>query len=309
MKHWIQAARLRTLPLSVSGIILGSFYAMSQSMFNWKIVIFALSTTLGLQVLSNFANDYGDGIKGTDNEDRVGPQRAIQSGAISPIAMKNAMILTAVLTMISAMILIYFSFKDTNYVYSLSYLILGALAVASAIRYTVGNTAYGYRGYGDVFVFVFFGLVSTMGIYFMFAKSLENGYLLLLPASAIGLLSVGVLNLNNMRDELSDRKVNKNTIVVKIGGAKAKIYHYFLVITAMVLVLIFAFLNDFHFDQYIFVVAYFPMISHLITVYKNNDARKLDPELKKLAISTFLLSILLSLCLIFFLSDIIVNNS
>lgn len=309
MKHWIQAARLRTLPLSVSGIILGSFYAMSQSMFNWKIVIFALSTTLGLQVLSNFANDYGDGIKGTDNEDRVGPQRAIQSGAISPVAMKNAMILTAVLTMISAMILIYFSFKDTNYVYSLSYLILGALAVASAIRYTVGNTAYGYRGYGDVFVFVFFGLVSTMGIYFMFAKSLENGYLLLLPASAIGLLSVGVLNLNNMRDELSDRKVNKNTIVVKIGGAKAKIYHYFLVITAMVLVLIFAFLNDFHFDQYIFVVAYFPMISHLITVYKNNDARKLDPELKKLAISTFLLSILLSLCLIFFLSDILVNNS
>ena len=309
MKHWIQAARLRTLPLSVSGIILGSFYAMSQSMFNWKIVIFALSTTLGLQVLSNFANDYGDGIKGTDNEDRVGPQRAIQSGAISPAAMKNAMILTAVLTMISAMILIYFSFKDTNYVYSLSYLILGALAVASAIRYTVGNTAYGYRGYGDVFVFVFFGLVSTMGIYFMFAKSLENGYLLLLPASSIGLLSVGVLNLNNMRDELSDRKVNKNTIVVKIGGAKAKIYHYFLVITAMVLVLIFAFLNDFHFDQYIFVVAYFPMISHLITVYKNKDARKLDPELKKLAISTFLLSVLLSLCLIFFLSDIIVNNS
>ncbi len=309
MKHWIQAARLRTLPLSVSGIILGSFYAMSQSMFNWKIVIFALSTTLGLQVLSNFANDYGDGIKGTDNKDRVGPQRAIQSGAISPVAMKNAMILTAVLTMISAMILIYFSFKDTNYVYSLSYLILGALAVASAIRYTVGNTAYGYRGYGDVFVFVFFGLVSTMGIYFMFAKSLENGYLLLLPASAIGLLSVGVLNLNNMRDELSDRKVNKNTIVVKIGGAKAKIYHYFLVITAMLLVLIFAFLNDFHFDQYIFVVAYFPMISHLITVYKNKDVRKLDPELKKLAISTFLLSILLSLCLIFFLSDILVNNS
>ncbi len=309
MKHWIQAARLRTLPLSVSGIILGSFYAMSQSMFNWKIVIFALSTTLGLQVLSNFANDYGDGIKGTDNKDRVGPQRAIQSGAISPVAMKNAMILTAILTMISAMILIYFSFKSTNYIYSLSFLILGALAVASAIRYTVGNTAYGYRGYGDVFVFVFFGLVSTMGIYFMFAKSLENGYLLLLPASAIGLLSVGVLNLNNMRDELSDRKVNKNTIVVKIGGAKAKIYHYFLVISAMVFVLIFAFLNDFHFDQYIFVVAYFPMISHLITVYKNKDARKLDPELKKLAISTFLLSILLSLCLIFFLSDIIVNNS
>ncbi len=309
MKHWIQAARLRTLPLSVSGILVGSFYAMSQSLFNWKIVIFALSTTLGLQVLSNFANDYGDGIKGTDNEDRVGPKRAIQSGNITPEAMKKAIIITSVLTLISAILLIYFSFKNHNLGFSLFFLLLGFLAIASAIRYTVGNSAYGYRGYGDIFVFVFFGLVSTMGIYFMFAKSLENGYLLLLPATAIGFLSVSVLNLNNMRDEISDRKAGKNTIVVKMGGAKAKIYHYFLIISAMVLVLVFAFLSDFHFDQYIFVVAYFPLLGHLIKVYKNKDARALDPELKKVAISTFLLAILLSLCLIFFLSDIIVNNS
>lgn len=308
MKHWIQAARLRTLPLSVSGIILGSFYAMSQSLFNWKIVIFALSTTLGLQILSNFANDYGDGIKGTDNEDRVGPKRAIQSGVISPREMKRAIVLTSFLTMASAVLLIYFSFKEENLGFSLFFLLLGFLAVASAIRYTVGNSAYGYRGYGDVFVFIFFGLVSTMGIYFMFAKTLENGYLLLLPATAIGFLSVGVLNLNNMRDEISDKKVGKNTIVVKIGGAKAKLYHYFLVVSAMILVLLFAFLNQFHFDQYIFIAAYFPLTSHLITVYKNKDPRTLDPELKKLALSTFLLSILLSLCLIFFISDVIVNN-
>jgi len=309
MKHWIQAARLRTLPLSVSGIILGSFYAMSQSMFNWKIVIFALTTTLGLQILSNFANDYGDGIKGTDNEDRVGPKRAIQSGTISPASMKKAMIITSLITLLSAILLIYFSFKNYNLGFSLFFLALGILAIASAIRYTVGNTAYGYRGYGDVFVFVFFGMVSTMGIYFMFAKSLENGYLLLLPATAIGFLSVGVLNLNNMRDELSDRKVGKNTIVVKIGGANAKIYHYFLISSAMVLVLIFALLNKFHFDQYLFVVVYLLLIKHLLVVYKNKDPRALDPELKKLAISTFLLSILLSLCLIYFLSDILVNNS
>ncbi|WP_309641615.1 1,4-dihydroxy-2-naphthoate octaprenyltransferase [Flavobacterium sp.] len=309
MKHWIQAARLRTLPLSVSGIILGSFYAMSQSMFNWKIVIFALTTTLGLQILSNFANDYGDGIKGTDNEDRVGPKRTIQSGVISPEAMKRAMVITSVLTFISSVLLIYNSFKENNLGFSLFFLVLGILAIASAIRYTVGNTAYGYRGYGDLFVFIFFGMVSTMGIYFMFAKTLENGYLLLLPATAIGFLSVGVLNLNNMRDEISDRKVGKNTIVVKIGGEKAKIYHYFLIISAMVLVLIFAILNDFHFDQYLFLIAYVPLVKHLITVYKNKDSRALDPELKKVALSTFLLSILLSLCLIYFLSDIIVNNS
>lgn len=305
MKHWVEAARVRTLPLSVSGIIVGSFYAMSQGMFNWNIVIFALLTTLGLQILSNFANDYGDGVKGTDNDDRVGPKRAIQSGVISPAEMKRAMIITSLITLLFAVLLIYFAFKEKYLLFSLIFLVLGILAIASAIRYTVGKGAYGYRGYGDVFVFIFFGMVSTFGVYFMFSKSLD--WLLLLPATSIGFLSVGVLNLNNMRDEESDRKAGKNTIVVKNGGAWAKKYHFFLVISAMVLVLIFAFLNEFHFDQYFFVVAYFPMISHLMTVYRNKTPRLLDPELKKLAISTFLLAVLLALCLIFFISDVVVN--
>jgi 1,4-dihydroxy-2-naphthoate octaprenyltransferase len=316
MKHWIQAARLRTLPLSVSGIIVGSMYALAHptdailtptEVFNWKIFGFAILTTLGLQVLSNFANDYGDGIKGTDNKDRVGPQRAIQSGVISPQAMKRAIIITSVLTLCSAIILIFYAFRYTNLGLSLFYLILGILAIASAIRYTVGNTAYGYRGYGDVFVFIFFGLVSTLGVNFLYSKQLD--FDLFLPAIAIGLLSVAVLNLNNMRDEESDRKVNKNTIVVKIGGAKAKKYHYSLIITAMILVLIFAIIDDFHFDQYLFVVAYIPLIKHLVTVYKNDNPKALDPELKKVALSTFALSVLLALCMIFFISDVLVNNS
>lgn len=305
MKHWIQAARLRTLPLSVSGIIVGSFYAMSQSMFNWKIVIFALSTTLGLQILSNFANDYGDGIKGTDNEDRVGPKRAIQSGVITPAAMKRALVITSILTLISAIVLIYVAFKDHNLGFSLFYLGLGILAIASAIRYTVGNSAYGYRGYGDLFVFLFFGLVSTLGIYFMFAKEMD--WFLVLPATAIGFLSVAVLNLNNMRDEASDRKSNKNTLVVKMGGEKAKIYHYFLVISAMILILEFSYFKDFNIDQYIYVLAFIPLIKHLVTVYKNKNPKELDPELKKVALSTFALSVLLSLSLIFFFQDIFVN--
>ncbi len=305
MRHWVEAARLRTLPLSVSGILLGSFYAMSQSIFNWKIVIFALTTTLGLQILSNFANDYGDGIKGTDNEDRVGPMRTIQSGKISAAEMKRGMVIVTILTMISAVALIYFSFKENNLVFSLFFLFLATLAVASAIRYTVGNTAYGYRGYGDIFVFVFFGLVSTEGIYFMFAKEVSS--LLMLPAIAVGFLSVGVLNLNNMRDELSDRKVGKNTLVVKMGGANAKLYHYFLVISAMVLMVVFAILNEYHFDQYIFLLAYIPLTMHLVRVSENRIPKDLDPELKKLAISTFLVSILLSLCMIYFFSDIIVQ--
>ncbi len=315
MKHWIEAARVRTLPLSVSGIIVGSFYAMSKNMFNWNIVIFALLTTLGLQILSNFANDYGDGVKGTDNNDRVGPKRTIQSGLITPQAMKRAMVITSVITLIFAVLLIYYAFKESYLLYSFIFLILGILAIASAIRYTVGKGAYGYRGYGDVFVFIFFGLVSTFGVYFMFSKEID--WLLLLPATAIGFLSVGVLNLNNMRDEESDRKSGKNTIVVKNGGAWAKKYHFFLIISAMVLVLAFMLLFDyyidaanpeeFNFDIYFFLVAYFPLTSHLITVYKNKNHKLLDPELKKLALSTFLLSVLLALGLIYFISDMVIN--
>ena len=315
MKHWIQAARLRTLPLSVSGIIVGSMYALANptdnvltptEVFNWRIFGFAILTTLGLQILSNFANDYGDGIKGTDNEDRVGPKRAIQSGVISTTAMKRAIILTSLLTLLSAILLIYYAFADTNIWYSLFFLVLGVLSIVSAIRYTVGNTAYGYRGYGDLFVFLFFGLVSTLGVNFLYSKQLD--FVLFLPACAIGLLSVGVLNLNNMRDQASDKKSNKNTIVVKIGGAKAKKYHYFLVITAMILVVVFALLSHFQFDQYLFLLAYIPLTKHLINVYKNQESRLLDPELKKLALSTFALSVLLSLGMIYFFSDIIVNT-
>lgn len=315
MKHWIEAARLRTLPLSVSGIIVGSMYALAHptdnvltptEVFNWRLFGFAILTTLGLQILSNFANDYGDGIKGTDNQDRVGPKRAIQTGVISPESMKRAIILTSVLTLISAIILIYYAFRDTNLGYSLFYLVLGILAIASAIRYTVGNSAYGYRGFGDVFVFVFFGLVSTLGVNFLYSKQLD--FVLILPATAIGFLSVAVLNLNNMRDEASDRKSGKNTLVVKMGAANAKMYHYFLIVAAMVLILVFALLSDFHFDQYLFLIAYIPLTKHLVNVYKNQDPKALDPELKKVALSTFALSVLLALCMIFFFSDLIVNR-
>lgn len=316
MKHWIEAARLRTLPLSVSGIIVGSMYALANptdniltptEVFNWRLFGFAILTTLGLQILSNFANDYGDGVKGTDNEDRVGPKRALQSGVISPQAMKRAIIITSVLTLLSAMLLIYIAFGDTNLYYSFFYLVLGILAIASAIRYTVGSKAYGYRGFGDVFVFVFFGLVSTLGVNFLYSKQIDIA--LFLPAMAIGFLSVGVLNLNNMRDEESDKKVGKNTLVVQIGGKKAKLYHYFLILFSMALVLIFALLNNFQFDQYLFLLAYIPLTKHLISVYKNEDPRSLDPELKKLALSTFALAVLLSLSMIYFFSDIIVNTS
>ena len=304
IKLYIQAARLRTLPLSLSGILVGSLYALrpTQSIetptevFDWKIFILAILTTIGFQVLSNFANDYGDGVKGTD-ADRVGEKRLVASGEISQSQMKSAVYVTAILSLITACLLIYFSFRGTNLGYSLFFLLLGIVAIVSAIKYTVGNSAYGYKGFGDVFVFIFFGWVSTLGVNFLFTK--EVTWMLLLPASAIGMLSTGVLNLNNMRDEQSDRKAGKNTLVVQMGGAAAKKYHYFLVVGAMVLFLVFAFLSHFRWDQFAFVVAYFPLVNHLKTVYQCKENHKLDPQLKTLAISTFLVSFILSLVLIF----------
>ena len=294
-KAWLEAARLRTLPLSVSGILVGSFYAFSQGYINWSILALALVTTLGLQVLSNFANDYGDGVKGTDNEHRIGPQRAIQKGAITIPAMKKGIIITSVLTMIAAIVLIYLSFGKENFAYSVFFFVLGLGAVAAAIKYTVGNNAYGYRGLGDVFVFIFFGLVSVIGCYFLFSKQLD--VLVILPAISVGLLSVAVLNLNNMRDQVSDTMSGKNTIVVKMGAKAAKIYHYTVIITALALTLAFAILNHFSAVQYIFLIAYIPFILHIKTVANNTVPRDLDPELKKVALGTFFLSVLLCIAL------------
>ncbi|AMA48888.1 MULTISPECIES: 1,4-dihydroxy-2-naphthoate octaprenyltransferase [Flavobacterium] len=302
MKHWIQAARLRTLPLSLSGILVGSMYAYKTSkltsieLFDWKIFILAILTTVAFQVLSNFANDYGDGVKGTD-ANRIGEKRLVATGEITPKKMKIAVYLTAIISFLFACLLIYFSFKNRYLNYSLFFLGLGIVSIIAAIKYTVGNFAYGYKGLGDLFVFIFFGWVSTLGSNFLFTKDFD--ILLMLPASAIGMLSAGVLNLNNMRDEVLDRRSGKNTLVVKMGGNNAKKYHYFLIITAMILIILFGLLSNFKWDQYFFLTAYFPLISHLITVYNCPDNRALDPQLKKLAISTFLISLILSLTLIF----------
>ncbi len=293
IKKWISAARLRTLPLSLSGIILASFLAATNGFFDWKIFVFAMLTTVGLQVISNFANDYGDGVKGTDNEDRVGPKRALQSGEITPKQMKNAIVITTVFTLIVAVILIYLSFGKDNFLYSLMFFVLGLLSIMAAIKYTVGKNAYGYYGFGDVFVFLFFGLLSVCGSYFLYTKTLD--ITIFLPAFSVGLLSVGVLNLNNMRDYNSDKKSHKKTLVVKNGLVFAKYYHYLLLIFAFLFSVLFVIIHFVSFKQFLFFIAFIPIFLHFKTVYQNKDPVTLDPELKKLALSTFLFAILFGL--------------
>ena len=290
-KDYIQAARLRTLPLSVSGIIVGSGLAATFDAFNGTIFLLAILTTIGFQVLSNFANDYGDGVKGTDNEERVGPKRAIQSGTITAKQMRKAMVITGALTFIIAVILIYVSFGKDDFLNLLIFLILGISSIVAAIKYTVGNSAYGYHGLGDVFVFLFFGLLSVLGSYYLYTKTLLPN-IIVLPAIAIGCLSVAVLNLNNMRDQIPDKKANKNTLVVKLGSQKAKKYHFILILTAIICMVLFTIINYSNVGQWLFLLAVIPLVSNTITVYKNIIHKDLDPELKKVALSTFLLAIL-----------------
>src|SRR5690625_3684948 len=290
LRTWISAARLRTLPLSVAGIITGAAAANLQQHFDLPIFLLALLTTLGLQVLSNFANDYGDSIKGTDNHERVGPMRAVQSGVLSAEEMKKGVIVTSLITLIFAGALIYRTFKYENLLHSSVFLVLGIVAIIAAITYTVGKFAYGYRALGDVFVFVFFGLLSVLGSYFLFVKKLDN--FIVLPAIVIGLLSTAVLNLNNMRDRESDKRANKITLAVLLGVTKIKKYHFGLIVGAFVIATLYIVTIATTWYYFIPLIAFVPLFKHLGVVKKTSSLALLDPELKKVAIFTFLFSVL-----------------
>ena len=294
IKPWIQAARLRTLPLSVSGIIVGSAYAYHQGFSDWRIVVMALLTTLGLQVLSNYANDYGDGVKGTDAH-RIGEKRLVAAGIISAKQMKRAVLITANITFILALGLIYIAFGKENFVLSLIFILLGISSIGAAIKYTVGKGAYGYSGFGDVFVFVFFGWVSVIGSNFLFTHSID--WKLFLPASSIGLLSVAVLNLNNMRDIENDKIAGKNTLVVNMGLNWAKNYHEACIAIASILFIVFCIMVKV--SAIPVLIINIPLLLHIGKIKKSEKYEDFDPELKKVALSTFALSILFWLTLYF----------
>lgn len=302
IKSYIQAARLRTLPLSVSGIIVGSFLGNeaaypTANVFTSLIFWLAILTTIGFQVLSNYANDYGDGVKGSDTN-RTGEARMVASGKITAQQMKRAMILTAIITFFIALYLIYLAFGKENFAYSLIFIGLGIASIVAAIKYTVGNSAYGYSGFGDVFVFLFFGLLSVLGSYFLFTKQLDLR--IVLPAISIGLLSTAVLNLNNLRDAVQDQKNNKRTLVVKLGIEKAKQYHFILIFIAFISSTLFSYIDYKSPFQFLFLIAFIPLIQHIRIVRNTTKTSQLDPELKKVALSTFLFSLLFAIGQTFF---------
>ena len=290
-KIWLQAARLRTLPLSLSGIIVGNGLAYESDGFSLVILVLSLATTIAFQVLSNFANDYGDGVKGTDNESRIGPARVLQQGLLTRAQLKKGIQFCAAVSLVFAFALIYVAFGTSDLLYSLIFIILGIASVVAAIKYTVGSNAYGYRALGDLFVFLFFGGVSVLGSYFLQAQEFQID--LILPATALGLLSVGVLNLNNMRDIHTDKEVNKITMAVLLGASLSKAYHAFLLIGA-VLTTVFYVKMDIQ-PTYLFMIAVLPMMIHLRRVLGYTDPKEFDPELKRLALCTFLFAILFAI--------------
>ncbi|NNJ89214.1 MAG: 1,4-dihydroxy-2-naphthoate octaprenyltransferase [Eudoraea sp.] len=288
-KAWLNAVRLRTLPLSVSGILMGSGLAAMYGYTDWLIFILAVLSTLGLQIISNLANDYGDGIKGTDNEERIGPKRTYQTGALSRKELKSGIIISVIITICFIGTLLYRAF-DGLPEYFLLFSLLGALAVWAAIRYTVGDSAYGYKGLGDIFVFSFFGLLSVLGTMFLFTKYLT--LLSVLPAISIGLLSTAVLNLNNLRDHNSDIGAGKNTLVVKLGIPRAKQYHYALLIGSFLCITLFLLLSASEWQQALCLLAFIPLGLHLYKVTGVKEPLAFDPELKKVALSTFFMAVL-----------------
>jgi 1,4-dihydroxy-2-naphthoate octaprenyltransferase len=293
---WIRAMRLRTLPLSVSGILIGAglakfqldYLEMTQEKRFWPITILAILTTLSFQIVSNLANDLGDSEKGTDNKHRIGPIRTVQSGEISMSSMRAAVRIASVIAMIFAISLINMSSPNLSAQSKFIYLVLAVLCVAAAITYTVGKNAYGYRGLGDVMVFIFFGLVSVIGSYMLYGFEFEN--LLFFFAIAIGCWSTAVLNLNNLRDIENDRASKKNTLVVKMGFKQGKFYHAFLVLSGFLfwsMGIMYLLVISWHI---LLVLAIFPgfiLLFHLHKLMYINEPKQIDPELKKVALATF----------------------
>lgn len=286
IKAWLSAFRLRTLPLALSVIFMGAFVAGREDKFDLLVFLLAISTTLFLQVLSNLANDYGDSIHGADSIERKGPSRAVQSGVISAQAMLRAMYIFSGFALVSGLLLIYLGLKDFELSYNIFFLLLGIAAIAAAIKYTAGKNPYGYRGLGDLFVFLFFGPVGVVGTYFLMSKNLD--WTVFLPANSMGLLSVGVLNVNNMRDHISDAKAGKISIVVRMGFRNAKIYHTVLILLAFESMTLFAWINGLSAAAYSFFLSLPIFLFHLRFVWKTTEAELLDKHLKVLALSTLL---------------------
>lgn len=296
LKSWIKAARLRTLPLAMSGILMGAALSYFDEGFNSRVTFLAIVTALFIQIFSNFANDFGDSQKGTDNQHRVGPQRTVQSGEITSSQMKVGMAVLIVLSLASGIWLVAEGTKGLDPTTFLVFLAFGIVALIAAYRYTAGNNPYGYAGLGDVAVFLFFGILPVAGTYFLNTHQLTPK--VFLPAVSIGLFSTGVLNLNNMRDIENDRNSGKKTVVVRMGSTNSRVYHTSLIALGWLAAVWFIALRMQSVFQILFILTLPLFIIDLVRINRIQEPRLLDPFLKKLSIATLLFTVLFGIGII-----------
>ena len=292
LSRWILAARLRTLPLACSSVLLGSGLAAHDGYFRLPLFLLCLLTAILLQLLSNLANDYGDAVSGADNAERVGPTRAVASGLITRREMLVAMALAAQAAGPSGLALLWGSLAN-DWPALLTFIGFGALALLAAITYTVGRRPYGYRGLGDLSVFLFFGLLGVMGSYYLFSHQLS--WSLLLPAASCGLLATAVLNINNIRDRVSDAASGKFTLAVRLGASRARNYHWLLVGGAGVLIVLFILLHSPSPWPWLFLPGYLPLLRAAWVVQVSEEPQVLNHQLKLTALGSLGCNLLLAL--------------
>lgn len=296
MKSWLAAARPRTLPLALASIILGSFLASSTGRFSWKIAILASLTTIFLQILSNFANDYGDAVSGKDTAERVGPRRAVATGLITKESMLRGIIVTAALALISGIWLLVEALKNASAQVFWIFLGLGFLCIGAAIAYTNGKRPYGYSGFGDIAVLLFFGWVGVLGTYFLHTLSFDP--VLLLPATSVGLLATGVLNINNIRDIETDAKTGKYSIPVRLGRQRAIRYHWLLLLGGMLFAVLYTLAIGYNWLSWLYLLAFPLFVLNGRAVATHQKPGELNPRLGQLALSTLLFVLLWGVALV-----------
>ena len=295
-KSWISALRPRTLFLAVATTLCGSGLAYTTGHFSVLAYILTILTATLLQLLSNLANDLGDFQHGTDTTgERLGPTRTVQSGAITPSEMKRAIAIAIICSIVVGTILVYEVLQFMSPIYMILFLALGGASILAAVKYTAGKNPYGYKGLGDIFSFIFFGLVSVVGTYFLHVH--EITFQPWLPAIGLGLFTAAVLNINNMRDMENDRNSGKITLAIRLGSSKAKLYHACLTFGGILCFIVYSCIYSVEWYQYIYFLLFIPFLIILYQIYETKENRKLDPYLKYTSMATFFLSIAFIICI------------
>ena len=296
LKQWVHAFRLRTLFLAIATVIMASGMAWRAGEFSITTFILAFLLALSIQILANLANDLGDYLKGTDTTGfRQGPGRAVQSGMISQSEMKGAILLFIIICILLGLALVLNMAKQTDWPSAVILILVGGCSILAALFYTLGGNAYGYRGWGDLFAFLFFGPVPVIGTWFLHTHTLTVQPLL--PAVSLGLISTMILNVNNMRDIENDRASGKITIAVKLGLKQAKIYHMLMTLTSFICFALYNILYEpAPWYRYAYLIVFLLPFGILYQI-RNRSGHQLDPYLKLTSLSGFLLAVAFAICI------------